>query len=128
MNTIAIAAYARTENCLWKIVADIQPKLTPDFLADIVSYAIAYITLFKKIADYFDSFTLKWWFILSKNNANCGLAIKLIAVWLFVGCHFDQSRKNMGHANLCSYYFFAVYTIHQTHNNRVLASCLFDCI
>ena len=85
MNTIAIAAYTRTENCLWKIVADIQPKLTPDFLADIVSYAIAYITLFKKIADYFDSFTLKWWFILSKNNANCGLAIKMIAVWLFVG-------------------------------------------
>ena len=58
MNTIAIAAYTRTENCLWKIIADIQPKLAPDLLADIVSYAIAYITLFKKIADCFDSFTV----------------------------------------------------------------------
>ena len=121
MGTVAVAADARAEDRLRQIVADVQPKLGPDLLADMLGHTEMNARVRKQRSHRLHSVTVKRCGQLPVDDADGRFRVKPHTVPRAVGGHLDKRGQHMSCADLCGDEILAVNAVHQAHDNGAFA-------
>ena len=121
MGTVAVAADARAEDRLRQIVADVQPELGPDLLADMLGHTEMNARVRKQRPHRLHPVTVKRCGQLPVDDADGRLRVKTHTVLGAVGGHLDERGQHMSRADLCGDELLAVNAVHQAHDNGVFA-------
>ena len=121
MGTVAVAADARAEDRLRQIVADVQPELGPDLLADMLGHTEMNARVRKQRPHRLHPVTVKRCGQLPVDDADGRLRVKTHTVLGAMGGHLDERGQHMSRADLCGDELLAVNAVHQAHDNGAFA-------
>ena len=121
MGTVAVAADARAEDRLRQIVADVQPELGPNLLADMLGHTEMNARVRKQRPHRLHPVTVKRCGQLPVDDADGRFRVKPHTVLGAAGGHLDERGQNMSCADLCGDELLAVNAVHQAHDNGVFA-------
>ena len=121
MDAVTVAADTCTQNCLRQVVADIQPELAPDLLADMHCGLVVQPRAVKQIGHGLHAGAVKGRLWLAVNDPDRCVRVKKDALLGAVGCHFNKRGQYMSVANRCPDDLLTVKAVHQAHDGGIFA-------
>ena len=121
IGTVSVAADARAEDRLRQIVADVQPELGPDLLADMLGHMEMNARVRKQRPHRLHPVTVKRCGQLPVDDADGRFRVKPHTVPGAVGGHLDERGQYMSRADLCGDELLTVNAVHQAHDNGAFA-------
>ena len=128
MDAVTVAAYACAEDGLGQIVADVEAELAPHLFPDAVGGPEVQLCAAEQSLYGLDAGAVAGRLLLPEDDANGGRRVKMDAVSLLVGRHFDEGVKQMLPTHSRGNDVLAVHAVHQAHDGGMGTSDGFDAV